>query len=81
MTSPDYLLTNSLPTPDPLFPQHVLEHGDLDDKAHIVGELQGKVLMLSQHKFASNVVEKCVSHSTRPQRVTLIDEVCSTMDG
>lgn len=61
--------------------QHVLEHGDLDDKAHIVGELQGKVLMLSQHKFASNVVEKCVSHSTRPQRVTLIDEVCSTMDG
>lgn len=32
--------------------QHVLEHGDLDDKAHIVSELQGKVLMLSQHKFA-----------------------------
>ncbi|KAL5249454.1 hypothetical protein ACHWQZ_G018340 [Mnemiopsis leidyi] len=61
--------------------QHVLEHGDLDDKAHIVSELQGKVLMLSQHKFASNVVEKCVTHSTRPQRVTLIDEVCNTMDG
>eukprot|EP00116_Pleurobrachia_bachei_P007693 sb/3467955/ len=60
---------------------HVLEHGDLDDKAQIVSELQGKVLMLSQHKFASNVVEKCVTHSTRPQRVTLIDEVCNTMDG
>ena len=30
----------------------MLEHGDLDDKAHIVSELQGKVLMLSQHKFA-----------------------------
>ena len=39
--------------------QHVLEHGDLDDKAHIVSELQGKVLMLSQHKFArlANTIE------------------------
>lgn len=32
--------------------QHVLEHGSLDDKSKIVAELRGKVLVLSQHKFA-----------------------------
>jgi len=32
--------------------QHVLEHGKADDKSKIVRELLGKVLLLSQHKFA-----------------------------
>ena len=32
--------------------QHVLEHGQPDDKSKIVTELRGKVLILSQHKFA-----------------------------
>jgi pumilio RNA-binding family len=41
-----------------------------------VNAVKGKVLALSQHKFASNVVEKCVQHASRPDRVILIDEVC-----
>ena len=32
--------------------QHVLEHGRPEDKSKIVSELRGKVLILSQHKFA-----------------------------
>ncbi|KAK3087170.1 hypothetical protein FSP39_002529 [Pinctada imbricata] len=32
--------------------QHVLEHGQPEDKSKIVAELRGKVLILSQHKFA-----------------------------
>lgn len=32
--------------------QHVLEHGKPEDKSKIVRELLGKVLPLSQHKFA-----------------------------
>uniref|UniRef100_A0A8C8F6P8 PUM-HD domain-containing protein n=1 Tax=Oncorhynchus tshawytscha TaxID=74940 RepID=A0A8C8F6P8_ONCTS len=33
--------------------QHVLEHGRPEDKSKIVAEVRGKVLLLSQHKFAS----------------------------
>ena len=29
----------------------------------------------------SNVVEKCISHSSRPERAVLIEEVCSLNDG
>ena len=32
--------------------QHVLEHGHMEDKSKIVNTIRGKVLMLSQHKFA-----------------------------
>ncbi len=38
--------------------------------------VKGKVLPLSQHKFASNVVEKCVQYASRQDRAVLIDEVC-----
>ena len=61
--------------------QHVLEHGRPEDKSKIVSELRGKVLVLGQHKFASNVVEKCVSHSARAERAMLIEEVCTMNDG
>ncbi|TDH00516.1 hypothetical protein EPR50_G00189280 [Perca flavescens] len=61
--------------------QHVLEHGRPEDKSKIVAEVRGKVLVLSQHKFASNVVEKCVIHSSRSERALLIDEVCCQKDG
>ena len=36
--------------------------------------VKAKVLPLSQHKFASNVVEKCVQHASRPDRAILVDE-------
>ena len=39
--------------------------------------MRGKVLHLSQHKFASNVVEKCVQNANRAERAFLIEEVCT----
>ncbi|XP_048516097.1 maternal protein pumilio isoform X6 [Athalia rosae] len=65
--------------------QHVLvrcfsEHGKPEDKAQLIGSVRGKVLALSQHKFASNVVEKCVTHATRQERAVLIEEVCGFND-
>jgi pumilio RNA-binding family len=53
-----------------------IEHGKPEDKSGIIKAVLGKVLSLSQHKFASNVVEKCVTHATRAERNMLIDEVC-----
>ena len=42
-----------------------------------VSGVRGKVLHLSQHKFASNVVEKCVQNANRAERAFLIEEVCT----
>lgn len=56
------------------------EHGKPEDKTQIILSVRGKVLVLSQHKFASNVVEKCVTHATRAERSFLIDEVCNFND-
>ena len=56
------------------------EHGKPEDKSILINSVRGKVLVLSQHKFASNVVEKCVTHATRSERTGLIDEVCTFND-
>jgi RNA-binding protein of the Puf family, translational repressor len=56
------------------------EHGKPEDKSVLINAVRGKVLSLSQHKFASNVVEKCVTHATRAERALLIEEVCGFND-
>lgn len=55
--------------------QHILEHGKPEDKALIIGKIRGHVLQLSKHKFASNVVEKCVAYGSTEDRHALIEEV------
>lgn len=57
-----------------------VEHGKPEDKSVLIASVRGKVLDLSQHKFASNVVEKCVTHATRAERAFLIEEVCQFND-
>lgn len=42
--------------------------------------MRGRVVQLAQHKFASNVIEKCVTSSSRATRALMIDEVCSSSD-
>jgi pumilio RNA-binding family len=54
--------------------------GKPEDKGQLISSVRGKVLVLSQHKFASNVVEKCVTHATRAERALLIEEVCGFND-
>lgn len=58
----------------------IVEHGKQEDKTQLITAVRGKVLVLSQHKFASNVVEKCVTHATRAERALLIEEVCGFND-
>ena len=36
--------------------QHVLEQGVADDKSRIINKLRGKMMVLSQHKFARSVL-------------------------
>ena len=55
--------------------QHVLEKGKPQDKALVVSKVLGQVLTMSKHKFASNVVEKCVAHGTKKDRQHLLEEV------
>jgi hypothetical protein len=55
--------------------QHILERGPPADRHEIICKVLGNVLTYSRHKFASNVVEKCVSYGNRQDRQMLIEEV------
>lgn len=55
--------------------QHVLEHGHKDHKKEIIRHLSGQILKLSQHKFASNVIEKCVQYGSKEDRNVIFNEV------
>ena len=48
--------------------------------SQIVEAVRGQVLYLSQHKFASNVVEKCLTHGTPDDRTVLISEACTSVE-
>ncbi|CAI2357159.1 unnamed protein product [Caenorhabditis sp. 36 PRJEB53466] len=57
--------------------QHVIEHGTEAEKRKIVQEvISDDLLKFAQHKFASNVIEKCLSFGTADERNTIIDKVC-----
>jgi len=56
--------------------QHVLEHGRPQDKHEIISQVRGKIVQLSQHKFASNVIEKSVQFGSHEHRQWLIEEIC-----
>jgi len=58
--------------------QHVLEHGRRRDKSVIVSKMRGQILQLSQHKFASNVVEKCVEYGTPQERILMLEEILNS---
>ncbi|XP_073392002.1 pumilio homolog 1, partial [Physcomitrium patens] len=48
--------------------QHVLEHGRDHERSEIITKLAGQIVQMSQHKFASNVVEKCLHHGGPVER-------------
>jgi len=58
--------------------QHILEKGNEDERKRIIEVVKGRVWALSQHKFASNVVEKCVALGNRELQNGLIAE---TLEG
>ena len=41
-------------------------------------QVKGNILQMSQHKFASNVVEKCVLNANKKDRAIMIEEIVTT---
>ena len=54
--------------------QHVLEHGKPHERSAIVKQLTGQIVQMSQQKFASNVIEKCLTFGTLTERQLLVNE-------
>lgn len=63
-----------------LYEQHVLEHGKPHERSAIIKELAGKIVQMSQQKFASNVVEKCLAFGGPAERELLVNEMLGTTD-
>ncbi|XP_023634091.1 pumilio homolog 6, chloroplastic [Capsella rubella] len=55
--------------------QHVLEKGTSEQRERIVRKLSGHIVQLSLHKFASNVIEKCLEYGGRIERDLIIKEI------
>lgn len=55
--------------------QHVLEMGKPLLRSQIIRRLTGKFIQMSQHKYASNVVEKCLKYGDASERVLIIEEI------
>lgn len=55
--------------------QHVLERRKSYERSHIISKLSGKIVQMSQHKYASNVVEKCLEFGDATERELLIEEI------
>ncbi|XP_024965523.1 pumilio homolog 5-like isoform X3 [Cynara cardunculus var. scolymus] len=60
--------------------QHVLKRGKPEERSQIVHKLAGHVVQLSQHKFASNVIEKCLEYGDSAARGILIEEIVGLGD-
>jgi hypothetical protein len=54
-----------------------LQHGKPEERSSIIQKLSGQVVILSQQKYASNVVEKCLAFGTADERDGLIREIVS----
>ena len=56
--------------------QHVLEYGRIqEDKNRIINAMKGNILEFSNHKFASNVIEKCLNFGLENDRREFIVEI------
>lgn len=52
--------------------QHVLEHGRPGERLRCVHAMVPEIVALSMHKFASNVVEKCLAFCDAAERDLLV---------
>ncbi|KAF2710869.1 ARM repeat-containing protein [Pleomassaria siparia CBS 279.74] len=60
--------------------QHVIEHGEPEDRAKMISLVTEKLFVYSKHKFASNVVEKCLIFGNDQQRRDIMLTVIATND-
>nr|XP_043627651.1 pumilio homolog 5-like [Erigeron canadensis] len=61
--------------------QYVLEGGKPEERSQTIHKLAGHIVQLSQHKFASNVIEKCLEYSESDAKEILIQEIIGDADG
>jgi mRNA-binding protein PUF3 len=60
--------------------QHVITHGDLESRNKMTKLVLLNVSEYSKHKYASNVVEKCLVHGTDEQRREIMMRVLAKTD-
>ncbi|KAF8396804.1 hypothetical protein HHK36_018437 [Tetracentron sinense] len=60
--------------------KHVLQHGKPHERSAIIKKLAGQIVQMSQQKFASNVVEKCLSFGGPAERQILVNEMLGSTD-
>jgi pumilio RNA-binding family len=60
--------------------QHVLEHGKPHERCAVIKKLAGQIVKMSQQKFASNVVEKCLAFGGPADRQILINEMLGSTE-
>ena len=58
-----------------------MERGKPHERSQIINKLKGHIVQLSQHKFASNVVEKCLEYGDVNERGLLIEEIIGHNEG
>lgn len=58
----------------------MLEHGKPHERTAIIKTLTGKIVHMSQQKFASNVIEKCLAFGTPMEREILVNEMLGSSD-
>lgn len=55
--------------------QHVIQNGKPADRAKLIDLVMAQLLTLSKHKFASNVVEKCIEYGSAEQRSSIREQL------
>ncbi|KAK4106072.1 ARM repeat-containing protein [Parathielavia hyrcaniae] len=60
--------------------QHVLDKGSPEDRSRMIGVVTPKLVALSRHKNASNVVEKCILAGTLQERRAIRDQLVGNRD-
>ncbi|XP_076894452.1 pumilio homolog 6, chloroplastic-like [Bidens hawaiensis] len=61
--------------------QYLLVEGKPEERSQIVHKLAGHIVQLSQHKYASNVIEKCLEYGDDDARQLVIIEITDTVNG
>lgn len=58
----------------------MLQHGKPHERSTIITKLTGQIVKMSRHKFASNVVEKCLVFASPEERQILVNEMLGLTD-
>jgi mRNA-binding protein PUF3 len=60
--------------------QNMMQHGSPEDRAKVISLVKQNLVPFAKHKFASNVVERCLEDGSAQQRRELMEELASKPD-